>query len=893
MAEDSPDDAALLEATLQAGGFAPEVHRVTTEAGFRAGLTRDAWDLVLLDYSLPEFSAQRALAIMREQNSSVPALVVSGTVGEDELVQTLKAGAADYIQKYNLSRLVPAVRREMEDAKRRRERQSAEQALRDSEERFRFVLDHAGGVFYRLRYSDMQYEYMSSGIETLTGYSAAELKALDFNSLITIVTEPADVARAREMLQEVRLAGRGEEYRADYQFKARSGELKWVSVHSFPWRDEAGHLLGSVGLLMDITERRRIADRLRSSEEHLHALLAASLSAIVSMDTGGAVTYWSRRAAEIFGWSEEEAVGRLVADLIVPPALRAAHAAGLRRHLDTGEARVLNRPVELSALRKDGTEVPVELRVTEVPGQGFTAFVDDISDRRRAVAALRRSEEHFRSLIENASDMIVVADTHNGITYVSPSVERALGYAAEEQRGRSPLELVHPEDQVRLQQLLADTLRPAAIVEPTRVRLRHQDGTWRTVEAVAGRQTAEGVVGGVVINARDISEREHLEAQLLQAQKIEAVGLLAGGIAHDFNNLVTAILGYADLALRRLSPQDPMRRNLEEITRAAERAAALTQQLLAFSRKQILQPRVLDVREVLERAQSLLQRLIGEDIDLVLRAESTVGRVRVDPVQLEQVLLNLAINARDAMPQGGTLVLEAEDADLDEAFARDHLGAQAGAFVMLAVSDTGHGMDRETQARVFEPFFTTKELGKGTGLGLSTVYGIVKQSGGYIWVYSEPGRGTTFKVYLPRMVGETDEAAVEAHAPAPAARGTETILLVEDEDAVRELVEELLQAVGYQVLAAARPEEALRLAKRHDGPLHLLVTDVVMPQMAGPDLARHLRGIRPDVKVLYLSGYSPGIVADRGVLEDGAMFLQKPFSAEALETKVRETLDAS
>jgi CheY-like chemotaxis protein len=372
---------------------------------------------------------------------------------------------------------------------------------------------------------------------------------------------------------------------------------------------------------------------------------------------------------------------------------------------------------------------------------------------------------------------------------------------------------------------------------------------------------------------------------------MEAVGRLAGGIAHDFNNLVTAILGYADLALRRVAAHDPLRRNVEEITRAAERAAALTQQLLAFSRKQVLQPRVLDVRAVLEGAQGLLRRLISEDIELAIRAEPGVGRVRVDPVQLEQVLLNLAINARDAMPQGGRLLLEAQDQDLDDAYAREHLGGQAGRFVMLAVSDTGHGMNRETQARIFEPFFTTKELGKGTGLGLSTVYGIVKQSGGYIWVYSEPGRGSTFKVYLPRVT-ETAEAAAEPEAPGLPARGSETVLLVEDEDAVRQLVQELLESVGYEVLTAARPVEALRLAADYAGPLHLLVTDVVMPQMDGPELAQRLRTLRPDVRVLYVSGYSPGIVADRGVLEHGGTFLQKPFSAEALETKVRETLDA-
>jgi PAS domain S-box-containing protein len=769
MAEDSADDAVLVVAALREGGFEPSLHRVTTESEFRAALDEPGWDLVLLDYSLPLFGASRGLAILRETGSPVPALVISGTVGEDQLVAAVRAGAADYIQKHNLSRLVPAVRRELKETAARRDRERALRDRRESEE--------------------------------------------------------------------------------------------------------------------------RLLRRLRSSEEHLRTVLDASLSAIVSMDGQGEVTYWNRRAAELFGWTAEEAVGRPVADLIVPPGLREAYGAGLRGHQETGKRGVLNRRSEMVALCKDGSGVPVEITLAEVPGDACTAFIDDVRERKQAEAALRRSEEHFRSLIENASDLIVVADTANGITYLSPSVERVLGFLAEERLGRSPLELVHPEDQLKVQQLFEDTARPVAIMEPLRVRLRHRDGSWRTLEAVARRQAQEGVVGGVVINARDITEREHLEAQLAQAQKIEAVGRLAGGIAHDFNNLVTAILGYADLALRRLPGHDPLRRNVEEITRAGERAAALTQQLLAFSRKQVLQPRVLDVREVLAGAQGLLRRLIGEDIELVIRAEQGVGRVRVDPVQLEQVLLNLAINARDAMPQGGRLVLEAQGVDLDEAYAREHLGGQAGRFVMVAVSDTGHGMSRETQARIFEPFFTTKEMGKGTGLGLSTVYGIVKQSGGYIWVYSEPGRGSTFKVYLPRVT-ETAEAAAEPPAPAVPARGSETVLLVEDEDSVRELVQELLESVGYEVLTAARPAEALRLAADYAGPLHLLLTDVVMPQMDGPELAQRLRNLRPDVRVLYVSGYSPGIVADHGVLEHGGTFLQKPFSAEALETKVRETLDA-
>jgi two-component system, cell cycle sensor histidine kinase and response regulator CckA len=383
-----------------------------------------------------------------------------------------------------------------------------------------------------------------------------------------------------------------------------------------------------------------------------------------------------------------------------------------------------------------------------------------------------------------------------------------------------------------------------------------------------------------------------LELQLVQAQKMEAVGLLAGGVAHDFNNLVTAIRGYGELALRRMEPQSPLRHYVEEIVKAGDRAAGLTRQLLAFSRKQLLQPRVLDLRAVVDEVQGLLHRLIGEDIELVTIHAPALGPVRADPVQMEQVLMNLAINARDAMAQGGRLTIETADVDLEQPAVRQGVAVAAGRYVRITVRDTGHGMDAETQARAFEPFFTTKEVGKGTGLGLATVYGIVKQSGGFVWVDSEPGRGTTFEICLPRA-----DAAAEAPAPLAAAsplpRGAGTLLVVEDEQGVRELLQELLESAGYKVLAADRPSVALRVAEAFSGPIHLLVSDVVMPEMTGPELARRLGERRPDTRVLFLSGYTSGVIADKGYLGGDEQFLQKPFTADALETKVREILEAS
>jgi two-component system, cell cycle sensor histidine kinase and response regulator CckA len=388
---------------------------------------------------------------------------------------------------------------------------------------------------------------------------------------------------------------------------------------------------------------------------------------------------------------------------------------------------------------------------------------------------------------------------------------------------------------------------------------------------------------------RDITEQKKLEEQLRQAQKMEAVGRLAGGVAHDFNNLLTAILGNTQLLRRDLGESHPSRADVEEIRKAADRAAGLTRQLLAYSRRQVLQPRVLDLNGVVREMERLLDRLIGEDVTLVTRLATPLGRVRADPGQVEQVVVNLAVNARDAMPQGGVLTIETGDVELDAATV-DHTGSAVGPCVMLAVTDTGIGMDAETRAHLFEPFFTTKEVGKGTGLGLATVYGIVKQSGGAIAVYTEPGQGTTFRIYLPRV--DADGAPLAAVRPAAAPpRGTETVLLVEDEVSVRHLANKLLQGAGYTVIAAADATTALALADAHPGPIHLLLTDVVMPRVSGPELAAELLARRPDARVLYMSGYPGDTVVQRGTLAPGVAFLQKPFTPDALERKVREVLE--
>jgi two-component system cell cycle sensor histidine kinase/response regulator CckA len=412
----------------------------------------------------------------------------------------------------------------------------------------------------------------------------------------------------------------------------------------------------------------------------------------------------------------------------------------------------------------------------------------------------------------------------------------------------------------------------------------------RRAEHESSRMTAEAKKEQVGRHRAEEALRRS-EEQLRQAQKMEAIGRLAGGVAHDFNNVLSVIMGYGDLLLGDLKVTDPMRESVEEIRNAATRAAGLTRQLLLFSRQQVMEPKVIDLREILAGMDKMLRRILGEDVELISRLSGAAGKIKVDPSHIEQVILNLVVNARDAMPTGGKLTIEAENVDLDEDFTVGQLPTKTGPHVMLAVTDTGTGIDRETQARIFEPFFTTKERGKGTGLGLSTVFGIVQQAGGNVWVDSEPGKGTTFKVYLPRVDAEVDVPRPQV-APATL-RGTETVLVVEDEEHVRTIVLNILRRQGYQVIAAPHGEEAVLVCQRHPEPIHLLLTDVVMPRISGPELAKRLAVTRPAMKVLCMSGYTDDSIVRHGVVETGVAFIQKPISPASLAQKVREVLDGA
>ncbi len=519
-----------------------------------------------------------------------------------------------------------------------------------------------------------------------------------------------------------------------------------------------------------------------------------------------------------------------------------------------------------------------------------TATVNRLhAGRRRAEGALAQAEARYEILFDNATDIIYSHDLEGRFTTVNNTAERLLGYGPHELIGRNIADLVAPESLALAREKISAKVLGVAEATVYELEVLCKDGSRLPVEVSTRLIMGDGRAVGVEGIARDIRERRRLEDQLRHSQKMEAVGRLAGGVAHDFNNLLTAILGYCKLLSTEIASDEPIREDVLEIESAARRAAALTGQLLAFSRQQVLQPQVLDLNATVSDIERMLRRLIGEDVQLVTRLSADLGRVRVDPSQIEQIVVNLAVNARDAMPRGGKLVIETANVDLDRAYAARHVGMRAGPHVMVALSDTGHGMDRETQARIFEPFFTTKPVGKGTGLGLSTVYGIVKQSGGSIWAYSEPGLGTTFKVYFPRTADE-DVPAEPLERAAAVPRGTETVLLVEDEEAVRTLACRVLEEAGYAVLPAATPEQALAIEASHPGTIHAVVTDVVLPGIGGRQLVERLAVRRNRLATLFISGYTDDAIVHHGVLDAGTPFLQKPFTPDALVRKLREVL---
>ena len=894
------------------------------------------------------------------------------------------------------------------------ERKRAEQALHESEERYRSLVEAAPDVIFTVSAEDGSLTSLNPAFETLTGWSRAEWLGRPFVGMV----HPDDLPVAVERFQK---ALRGETHPPhELRVLCKSGEYL-VGEFTSTSHVKDGKVVGQLGIARDITDRKRADEALRESEELYRSVVTSVAEGIMLVDRGGAIVACNRSAERILGLTTEELIGRTAAD----PRWQAIHEDGSplpgenfpgMAALRTGKPQ---SNLYMGVHKPNGSlawtianSVPIFHAGDGAPYVVVTSFAD-ITERKRAEEALieeryllhtlmdnlpdaiyfkdresrftrtnkahakqfglshhaqavgktdfdfftaehaqpayndeqeiirtgqpvvnkeeretwpdgrvtwvsttkmplrdahgniigtfgvsrditqhkQAEAEHARlvTAIEQSAEAVVITNTTGGIEYVNPAFTRITGYGREEVLGQNPRILKSDKQDPEFYQQLWATILNGQIWHGELIN-RRKDGSLYTEEMnIAPVRNQVGEITHFIATKQDVTEHKQLEQQLIQAQKMEAVGRLAGGVAHDFNNLLTIINGYAQLLIEPISPQDPRRGHLKEILMAGERAASLTRQLLAFSRRQVLEPRVLNLNSVLADVAKMLRRLIGEDVELVSTLKPDLGRVKVDPGQIEQVIMNLAVNARDAMPQGGKLFIETSNVEIDANYARRHSPMMPGKYVMVAVSDTGCGMDLETQAHAFEPFFTTKEKGHGTGLGLATVYGIVKQSGGFIWVYSAPGHGSTFKIYLP-FIEEALPTAEPAEAPAELAKGSETVLVVEDERGVRSLVCEALASHGYKVLEAAGAASALEISERYTEPIHLLLTDVVMPQTGGKELAKGFSTLHPETKVLYMSGYTDDAIVRHGILEGGTSFLQKPFLPQALLAKIHEVL---
>ena len=650
-------------------------------------------------------------------------------------------------------------------------------------------------------------------------------------------------------------------------------------------------------------ERKRAEDALRRQTDLLQQIVEHIPVMLVFLDPVGLIEWGNREWTRVLGFTMDDARSSDVFAALYPdPAerQRVKDSIGSPTHLWT----------DFRTRTRDGRILDTTWANVPLAQGGWLAIGVDITERKQSESALRQSEERYRTFIAQSSEGVSRLEFHPPVPLTLPeeaqvdamyasaivaecndAMARMYGFTEARELVGARLADLHDQSDPANREQMRSFIRAGYRLADSETRERDRENRPHVFLNNVVGFIENGHLVRVWGTQRDVSDQRRLEEQFRQSQKMEAVGQLAGGIAHDFNNLLTAILGNTQLLLRDLPPGDTMRGDVEEIRKASERAAALTRQLLAYSRRQMLQPEILDLNVVVGDMDRMLRRLIGEHIALVTVPAPELGRVRADPSQIEQVLVNLVVNARDAMPDGGRLTIETADVELDEAYAQEHLGATAGAYVMLAVTDTGTGMDANVRAHLFEPFFTTKEVGKGTGLGLATVYGIVKQSGGHISVYTELGRGSSFKVYLPRVHPPSGTAA-PVPARAAAGRGSETVLVVEDDPAVLSLSCRALEAEGYTTLCASDGSDALRIVERHGGEIHLLLTDVVMPGMSGRELAEQMAARRAGIRILYMSGYPGDAAIHHGSLVRGSAFLQKPFSPDSLTRKVRETLDA-
>jgi PAS domain S-box-containing protein len=882
--EDNPRDIELCIQELNKAGFATDADIVDTEEGFAARLQSQVYDLILSDYRMPAWNGLEAFRLLKQSGRDIPFILVTGTLGEEAAVDLIKEGVADYILKERLVRLPSSVRRALQEKATRDERERATRALRESEERVRLLLDSTGEAIYGINLEG-NCIFCNPACVRLLGYdNSNNLLGKQMHSLIHHTRADGTPYPIEECPNYLAFREGKSTHLDDEVLWRRDNSSFAAEYWSYPMLQN-GKLIGSVVTFVDITERKRAEQELRKSEARVRQLVESNIIGIAISDLTGRLIDANGAFLELVGYTRDDLVsGEMRWDALTPPEYYDSD----RRAVEQLRSKGVAAPWEKQFSHKNGSRVPVLIGIaTLVAASGdveCVSFVLDIGERKKSEESLRRIAE----VVESSHDAII-SETLDGIVLSwNLGAQRMYGYSSAEMLGKSLSIIVPPDRQSEFQDILTKIRSGHKIEQLETIRLRKDGQQLSIALTVSPIKDAHGQLVGASVIARDITESKRMEEMFLQAQKMEAVGRLAGGVAHDFNNLLGVIIGYGEIVEGSLNKDNPLRAKVEQITKAGRRAAGLTRQLLAFSRQQIIEPTIVSLNSIVADVQKMLQRLIGEDIELTIVLCPRLASTKADQGQIEQVIMNLAVNSRDAMPDGGTLTIETANVELDERYTLSHPGLVPGSYVMLRVTDTGTGMDAETQKHIFEPFFTTKEQGKGTGLGLATVYGVIKQSGGCISVNSELGQGTIFEIYLEQVhvAPEMEQQTLELD---DLCEGTETVLLVEDEESLRTLTRDVLLESNYTILEASDGLEALEIARQHKGPIHLLLTDVVMPRMSGPALAKQLAIQNPEVKVLFMSGYTGNTYKNESV--EAASILRKPFTRRDLNQKVREVLE--
>ena len=887
--EDDPEDVRIMRrytSALTAYDLTIDDASCPDEACERAA--RHEYDVVFLDCCLGLSSnAPALLQRLRQISPQVPVIVVTGAGDQHLTVEMMKAGASDYLVKDSLG--VQVLERSIRHAIERRDadaaRAHAQEKLRRSEERYRTTLDSLGDALHvvgpdlRVVLANKAFNAWAAELGLSTDLVGQPLPEL-FPFLHNGVAE-----EYRRVFREGRVLVTQEEQ--EVASRNILTETRKIPV----WTD--GEVTSVITVVRDITEARAQAERLRESERRYRELVQNASSIIMRRDTEGRVTFFNEFAQRFFGYGEDEILGKSVIGTIVPPTDSTGRdMAEMIRNItrDPGHYAVN----ENENMRRDGERVWVAWTNTGIRGadgkvKEILSVGNDITERRMAELELERERTFSNTIIDTAGALIVVLDSECRIVRFNKACQQVTGYSSRQVLGRPFGDLLLPDDERErvmewFRALLTDTEYSAAenhwVTKSGGKRLMQ----WRNSRVL----DPDGRVKWVIGTGIDVTERRALEQRLHRAGRLEAVGQLAGGVAHDFNNLLTAILGYVDLNIDRIDPETQLYRDMGQIKTAASRAADLTRQLLAFGRQHEPITQTIDLNASVRGLESMLQRLIEEHVELKIVLSDASLFISADQTQITQVLINLVVNARDAMPDGGVLTVQTTDVQLDSEYSRIHPQLHAGRYAMVSVTDTGLGMSRDVQERMFDPFFTTKDVGQGTGLGLSTVYGIVQQHAGSIECSSQLGEGTTFKVYLP-LVDLEEESTSDIEEYSSVAPGGETVLVVEDETEVRNLVVQTLQVRGYAVLSAADGAEALRVIRSHEDSIDLLLTDVVMPRMDGPELAQRVRMLRPHIRLLFMSGYPAA--GPHGL--PGVILVQKPFTPKTLARKVREALNTA